>query len=142
MKKISATLKIGFFVAGAFLIASCSNYSRHQDDANKNGPVDCTDLHMRNAVWHFESHNVHFDVQGTCVKGMRHGNFRFVADGKEVAVVKYSKDSEVKVKCLASGTAVRTSLQQCLSEITPAENASANSTGSFGGGSAWDQPID
>ena len=65
MKKISATLKIGFFVAGAFLIASCSNYSRHQDEANKNGPVDCTDLHMRNAVWHFENHNIHFDVQGT-----------------------------------------------------------------------------
>ena len=68
-------------------MTSCSSYNKHQDEADKNGPVDCVDLHVRNAEWHFIDRGVRFDVFGTCKKGMRHGNFRFFADGHEVAVV-------------------------------------------------------
>lgn len=142
MKKNSKVLKITLCSAAVAWMASCSNYSHVQDEANKNGPVDCSDLHRRHAEWHFTSQGVQFDVFGDCKKGMRHGNFRFVADGKDVAVVKYSKDEEIKVKCIVSESANRTSLQQCLSAIPSKDGAAAESTSSFGNVSAWDQPIE
>jgi len=143
MKNWMNVLKVMLSMIAVVWMTSCSSYSRHQDDANRNGPVDCSDLHVRNADWHFQSRGFHFDVMGTCKKGTRHGNFRFIVDGKEAAVVKYAKDEEVKVKCLVSGVAVpESSLQQCLSGITPKENASEESAGAFGNGSAWDRPIE
>jgi hypothetical protein len=140
MKMFSTVLKVGSFLMLAWM-TSCSSYSKHQDEADKNGPVDCVDLHVRNAEWHFTDRGVHFDVIGTCKKGMRHGNFRFFADGNEVAVVKYSKDSEVKVKCVIAKNSMPVSFQECLSNINPQGSSSAESKGALGG-SAWDQPID
>lgn len=136
MIQFSTLLKMVCFWMLAWM-TSCSSYNKHQDEADKNGPVDCVDLHVRNAEWHFIDRGVRFDVFGTCKKGMRHGNFRFFADGHEVAVVKYSKDSEVKVKCAIAKNSMPVSFQECLSNIHPRESSSTGSVG----GSAWDQPI-
>ena len=100
------------------LTACGGHFAKTQTTEQQNGPLDCTGLHMKNAQWHFtDANGLALDVNGTCHKGMKHGNFEFLVDGKKVAVTKFIKDQEEKTSCTATAEKTRDSLEKCLAKV-------------------------
>jgi len=124
---IKKTCGLALICATAMLFSSCGGYLRHQDYNSMNRPCDCTGYHMNHAVWHYtDRFGQTVDVVGKCTRGMKNGNFDFFVDGIQVARTKFSRDEEIKTKCLISGGQVY-NLYTCM-------NLSAQQKASMNGG--------
>lgn len=105
--------------AMALSLTACGgHFAKTQTTEQQNQPLDCTGLHMKKAQWHYtDANGLALDVTGTCHKGMKHGNFEFILDGKKVATTKFVKDQEEKTSCEATGEKTRDPLEKCLAKV-------------------------
>ena len=116
MKK---TILLPILATMAISLTACGgHFAKTQTTEQQNAPLDCTGLHMKNAQWHFtDANGLALDVNGACHKGMKHGNFEFLVDGKKVAVTKFVKDKEEKTACTATAEKTRDPLEKCLAKV-------------------------
>jgi len=105
--------------AMALSLTACGgHFAKTQTTEQQNKPLDCTGLHMKKAQWHYtDANGLALDVTGTCHKGMKHGNFEFIVDGKKVATTKFIKDTEEKTTCEATGEKTRDPLEKCMAKF-------------------------
>ena len=116
MKKI---ILLPILALAALSLTACGgHFAKTQTTEQQNAPLDCTGLHMKHAQWHFtDANGLALDVTGACHKGMKHGNFEFLVDGKKVAVTKFIKDKEEKTSCSATAEKTRDPLEKCLAKV-------------------------
>ena len=116
MKKI---ILLPILALAALSLTACGGpLAKTQTTEQQNAPLDCTGLHMKHAQWHFtDANGLALDVTGACHKGMKHGNFEFLVDGKRVAVTKFVKDTEQKTSCEATGEKTRHPREKCLAMV-------------------------
>lgn len=111
-------------VLATLALTACGGYSKFQTEQQKNAMPFCGGLHMRNATWNYvDQFGNNINVTGDCNKGMKHGGFTFMMDGKLVATTKYSKDAEIKTACQATGKKYRSTLDACLRDAANAKGA-------------------
>ena len=111
MKKL-IILAIACFAAAT--LTSCSSYRKVQTEESHKSAFDCAGYHVSKASWEFtDNYGQTVNVTGRCTKGMRHGNFDFFVDGKQVARTKFVRNEEVKTACFVNGKS-RTDLYTCM----------------------------
>lgn len=104
-------------LAGVLLVAAgCASYSAFQTDAMKNRAPTCEDLHIHYAEWDYRDNfgNVYHTV-GRCVRGMKHGEFSYMMNGKLIAKTKFIRNAESKTACYV-GKKHASQLTFCLDE--------------------------
>lgn len=108
----------------AFTLSACGGYSNIQTDQQRQAMPFCGGLHLKSASWNYvDQFGNNIFVNGSCNKGMKHGNFTYMMDGKLIATVKYSRDSEHKTSCQATGKKYRSTLDACLVDAANAKAA-------------------
>lgn len=111
-------------VLAALTLSACGSFSKVQTERQKNAMPFCGGLHMRNATWNYvDQFGNNIYVTGGCNKGMKHGGFTYMMDGKLIATVKYTRDAEIKTACQATGQKYRSTLDACLKDAANAKGA-------------------
>lgn len=122
LKKIVTTAAIS--ALAAFTLSACGGYSNIQTDQQRQAMPFCGGLHLKSASWNYvDQFGNNIFVNGSCNKGMKHGNFTYMMDGKLIATVKYSRDGELKTSCQATGKKYRSTLDACLVDAANAKAA-------------------
>ena len=119
MKKFIITIALCSIAA---LLCSCGgSYRTVQTPEEQSKPYSCIGLHTKRAQWQFvDELGQNVSAMGSCIKGMKHGQFEFFVNGKMVAKTKFSRDGEVKTACYAMGQ-TRMNLNECM-KVNAANN--------------------
>ena len=111
MKKIILAIALGSLAA---LLTSCGGSYKKVQSPEDQAQFTCVGLHTKRAQWHFvDELGQNVSAQGSCIKGMKHGQFEFFVNGKMVAKTKFGKDREIKTACLAMGK-TKMNLNDCM----------------------------
>lgn len=124
MKKLAITIALGSL---AVLLTSCGGSYKKVQSPEDQAQFTCVGLHTKRAQWHFvDELGQNVSAMGSCIKGMKHGQFEFFVNGKMVAKTKFSHDGEVKTACYAMGQ-TRMNLNECM-KVNAANNNSQGSS--------------
>lgn len=122
LKKIVTTAAIS--ALAAFTLSACGSFSKVQTEQQKHAMPFCGGLHINNATWDYtDQFGNQIHVIGDCRKGMMHGGFTYMMDGKLVAKSKFSKNSEIKTSCVVNDKKYYSTLAACLNDAANAKGA-------------------